>query len=75
MAPETLMGAGYDSKADIWSLGITVLEMAEGMPPLIEEAPHKAAFRIVNDPPPKLATPEAYSPLFNDFLARCALHS
>jgi serine/threonine protein kinase len=71
MAPETLMGGGYDSKADIWSLGITLMEMAEGIPPLIEEQPHKAAFRIVNDPPPKLSRPDQWSPQFNDFLARC----
>ncbi|XP_049848688.1 serine/threonine-protein kinase 3-like [Schistocerca gregaria] len=71
MAPETLMGSGYDSKADIWSLGITVLEMAEGIPPLIEEKPHRAVFRIVNDPPPKLYCPSAWSNEFNDFISRC----
>lgn len=71
MAPETLMGGGYDNKADIWSLGITVMEMAEGIPPLIEEQPHKAAFRIVNDPPPKLSKPDQWTPIFNDFLAKC----
>jgi serine/threonine protein kinase len=71
MAPETLMGGGYDSKADIWSLGITVMEMAEGIPPLIEEQPHKAAFRIVNDPPPKLTKPDQWTPIFNDFLSKC----
>lgn len=71
MAPETLMGGGYDSRADIWSLGITLLEMAEGIPPLIEEQPHKAVFRIVNDPPPRLSNPKAWSPEFNDFIANC----
>jgi len=71
MAPETLMGGGYDSKADIWSLGITIMEMAEGIPPLIEEQPHKAAFRIVNDPPPKLSAPQAWSKSFVDFVTHC----
>lgn len=71
MAPETLMGGGYDSKADIWSLGITIMEMAEGIPPLIEEQPHKAAFRIVNDPPPKLSAPQAWSKNFVDFVTHC----
>jgi serine/threonine kinase 3 len=71
MAPETLMGGGYDSKADIWSLGITIMEMAEGIPPLIEEQPHKAAFRIVNDPPPKLSAPHMWSKSFVDFVSHC----
>ena len=71
MAPETLMGGGYDSKADIWSLGITIMEMAEGIPPLIEEQPHKAAFRIVNDPPPKLSAPHMWSKNFVDFVSHC----
>lgn len=71
MAPETLMGGGYDSKADIWSLGITIMEMAEGIPPLIEEQPHKAAFRIVNDPPPKLSAPHMWSKNFVDFVTHC----
>lgn len=71
MAPETLMGSGYDSKADIWSLGITTIEMAEGIPPLIEEQPHKAAFRIVNDPPPQLTSPSSWSPQFVDFISHC----
>lgn len=71
MAPETLMGGGYDSKADVWSLGITIMEMAEGIPPLIEEQPHKAAFRIVNDPPPKLSAPSMWSKSFVDFVTHC----
>ena len=73
MAPETLMGGGYDSKADIWSLGITIMEMAEGIPPLIEEQPHKAAFRIVNDPPPKLSAPHVWSKNFVDFVTHCLI--
>lgn len=73
MAPETLMGGGYDSKADIWSLGITIMEMAEGIPPLIAEQPHKAAFRIVNDPPPKLSVPHMWSKNFVDFVSHCLI--
>jgi serine/threonine protein kinase len=71
MAPETLIGGGYDSRADIWSLGITLLEMAEGIPPLIDEQPHRAVMRIVKDPPPKLRDPQRWSKEFVDFVERC----
>jgi len=71
MAPETIKGGGYDNKADIWSLGITLLEMAEGLPPLIDVEPHKAALRIVNEPPPTLINPEIWDPKFVDFIKQC----
>eukprot|EP01129_Flabellula_baltica_P014732 TRINITY_DN7140_c0_g1_i1.p1 TRINITY_DN7140_c0_g1~~TRINITY_DN7140_c0_g1_i1.p1 ORF type:complete len:671 (-),score=143.24 TRINITY_DN7140_c0_g1_i1:88-2100(-) len=73
MAPECIIGQGYDSKADIWSLGITLIEMAEGTPPLIEEQPHRAAFRIINDAPPRLTDPGLWSKRFVDFVSRCLI--
>jgi len=71
MAPETFNGSGYDCKADIWSLGITLLEMAEGIPPLIEEMPHKVYHRIVNEPPPTLTDPSLWTDEFKDFVSSC----
>ncbi|CAD5234808.1 unnamed protein product [Bursaphelenchus xylophilus] len=71
MAPELIQEIGYDTKADIWSLGITAIEMAEGRPPHAEIHPMRAIFMIPTKPPPMLKNPEEWSPLFNDFIAQC----
>jgi serine/threonine protein kinase len=71
MAPEVIQEAQYDCKADLWSLGITALELAEGEPPLAHMHPMRAIFLIPNRAPPELREPSEYSPAFRDFLAVC----
>ena len=45
---------GYETKADVWSLGITAIELAEGHPPNSDMSPMRAIFFIPTRPPPKL---------------------
>ena len=71
MAPEVIQEVGYGTNADIWSLGITCIEMAEGRPPYHNLHPMRAIFMIPSQPPPSLESESDYSPQFVSFLARC----
>ncbi|KAJ3441538.1 sterile20-like kinase isoform b-related [Anaeramoeba flamelloides] len=71
MAPEIITKNGYHLNADIWSLGITIIEMAEGKPPLLDLHPLRALFSIPNNPPPTFKEPDNWSENLNDLLSKC----
>lgn len=61
----------FNHTADIWSLAITAIEMAEGHPPRNEYSLYQAIAQIPKLPPPTLSKPTDWSPEFSRFLARC----
>ena len=73
MSPEVISQKSYDSKCDIWSLGITCIEMAEGEPPYSEVRTFLVMKKILNNPPKGLTNPSLWSNDFNDFVQKCLI--
>lgn len=70
LSPEIITKKGYDTKTDIWSLGILIIEMLEGAPPYLNEAPLKAIYLIASRGKPAIDY-QRISPLLADFLDQC----
>lgn len=75
MAPEIVASAKcdkdstYSNRADVWALGITAIELADGNPPFADMHPTRAMFQILRNPPPTLYRQSTWSQSFNDFIA------
>lgn len=73
MSPEVIKRNVYNEKIDIWSLGITCIELAEGEPPYSEYKPYNVMKKIEEDPPRGLKEFNTYSIEYNDFIQRCLI--
>ncbi|KAF7306619.1 STE/STE20/FRAY protein kinase [Mycena indigotica] len=74
MAPEVIEARHYDSSADIWSFGITALELAQGRPPRSRESPQKVLLKIIQEAPPTLdreGGTHKYSRSFKELVDSC----
>lgn len=86
MAPERIQGGAYSVKSDVWSVGLTIMELAIGRFPFDtnETAAGDRASAgpmgildllqtIVHEPAPKLPKSEAFPPILDDFVAKCLI--
>jgi serine/threonine-protein kinase OSR1/STK39 len=74
MAPELIQGKRYDAKADIWSFGITAIELTQGRPPCSRESAHTVLLQTVQGKPPTLAREggvHRYSRAFKEIVDAC----
>lgn len=70
LSPEIITRKAYDTKTDIWSLGILIIEMLEGAPPYLNEAPLKAIYLIASRGKPSIDY-DKLSPQLADFIDKC----
>lgn len=71
IACEQQLDQSYDSRCDVWSIGITAIELAEGDPPMSDIHPMRALFQIPRNPPPNLSKPDTHSAILCDFISKC----
>eukprot|EP00924_Labyrinthula_sp_SR-Ha-C_P014000 maker-scaffold_5-snap-gene-20.1-mRNA-1 protein AED:0.07 eAED:0.07 QI:95/0.83/0.85/1/0.5/0.42/7/192/460 len=71
MSPEIIMEKPYDGKADVWAMGITLIEIAEQEPPYADEPPLSVMLKIPSRPAPKLQSPHSWSESMVQFLDYC----
>ena len=73
MSPEAVDGQPVSTSTDIWSVGITLIEMVEGKPPHHDKPAVQVMYAILCSDPPTLQEPQRFSPEFSSFIAACLL--
>ncbi|XP_044750969.1 neither inactivation nor afterpotential protein C [Coccinella septempunctata] len=76
MAPESIQATNgdeisYDNRYDVWSLGMTAIELGDGKTPFKDMHPTRILFHVVRNPPPTLYRTSNWSENYNDFVAEC----
>jgi serine/threonine-protein kinase OSR1/STK39 len=71
MAPEVMEQTGHDYSADVWSVGVTAIELAQGKAPYQELPAMKVILSIINNPAPHLSLSRTWDSLFKDFVTDC----